>query len=71
MADDVSGKAQHLGGKIKEGVGELLGDQEMEREGHLDQAAGRAEQDQARAEDAAADAAARRAMAEEAKRRQS
>lgn len=70
MADDTSGKAQHLGGKIKEGVGELLGDRGLEREGRLDQAAGRAEQDQSRAEEEAADAAARRAIAEEAKRRQ-
>lgn len=69
MADDTGGKAQHLGGKIKEGVGDLLGDREMEREGRLDQMEGQAEQDQARAEDAATDAAARRAAAREAKQR--
>src|SRR5690606_22878017 len=53
MADDAAGKATHLGGKIKEGVGDLLGDREMEREGKLDQMEGQAEQDQARAEEEA------------------
>jgi len=67
MADDTRGKAEHLGGKIKEGLGELLGDRELEREGKLDQMEGRAEQDQARAEDAAEDAAARRIAARRAK----
>ena len=67
MADDLSGKATHVGGKIKEGVGELLGDRRLEREGELDQVEGRAEQDQARAQDAARDAAARRAAARQAK----
>lgn len=67
MTDDTTGKARHLGGKIKEGVGELLGDREMEREGRLDQMEGQAEQDQARAQEEAADAAARRAAAREAR----
>ena len=62
MADDIEGKATHVAGKIKEGVGELLGDARLEREGQLDQVEGRAEQDQARAEEAA-DAAALRAAA--------
>lgn len=61
MADDISGKATHLGGKIKEGLGEALGDRSMEREGRLDQMEGRAEQEQAQAEDVADDAAMRRA----------
>jgi uncharacterized protein YjbJ (UPF0337 family) len=69
MADDTQGKAEHLGGKIKEGVGDLLGDREMKREGRLDQMEGQAEQDQSRAEEAAMDAAARRAAAREAKER--
>lgn len=69
MADDTSGKAKHLGGKIKEGVGDLLGDRSMEREGRLDQMEGQAEQDQAHAEEAAMDAAARRAAARQAKDR--
>jgi uncharacterized protein YjbJ (UPF0337 family) len=69
MADDTTGKAKHVGGKIKEGVGDLLGDREMEREGRLDQMEGQAEQDQVRAEKAATDAAVRRAAAREAKDR--
>lgn len=63
MADEVSGKATHVGGKIKEG----LGDRRLEREGRLDQMEGRAEQDQARAEEAAIEAAERRAAAQRAK----
>ncbi|HEV2131375.1 MAG TPA: CsbD family protein [Longimicrobiaceae bacterium] len=69
MADDTGGKARHLGGKIKEGIGDLLGDREMEREGQLDQVAGQAEQDQARAEEAQVEAIRRKAAAEEAKNR--
>ncbi len=67
MADDISGKGKHLGGKLKEGLGDLLGDRSLEREGRLDQMEGRAEQDQARAEEAVADAAARRMAARNAK----
>jgi uncharacterized protein YjbJ (UPF0337 family) len=67
MADETRGKATHLGGKIKEGIGELLGDRELKRDGQLDQVEGEAEQDQLRAEEAAAEAAARRAAARAAK----
>ena len=67
MADDLSGKLTHLGGKIKEGVGELLGDRSVEREGRLDQMEGAAEQDAARAEDAMTEANARRLAAQQAK----
>lgn len=67
MADDSRGKATHLGGKIKEGIGDLLGDRSMEREGKLDQMEGQAEQDQARASEEATEAAARRAAARAAK----
>ncbi len=67
MADDTGGKATHLGGKIKEGLGDLLGDAKLEREGKLDQVEGEAEQDQARAESAASEAALRRAAARQAK----
>ena len=70
MADDIAGKATHLGGKIKEGLGEALGDRRMEREGELDQMEGRAEQDQADAERAVDDAAMRRAAAQNEKNRQ-
>jgi uncharacterized protein YjbJ (UPF0337 family) len=68
MADDTKGKGTHLGGKIKEGAGDLLGDRELKREGRLDQMEGRAEQDQARAEEEAREAAERRAAARQAKR---
>lgn len=67
MADDTKGKATHLGGKIKEGLGDLLGDRKLKREGRLDQIEGAAEQDQARAEEAALEAAERRAAAQRAK----
>ncbi len=67
MADDTSGKATHLGGKIKEGGADLLGDRKLKHEGQLDQVEGAAEQDQARAQEAANDAAARRAAAQAAK----
>lgn len=68
MADDVTGKATHLGGKLKEGLGDLLGDQKLKAEGRLDQVEGAAEQDAARAEEALAEANARRLAAEQAKR---
>ena len=53
MASEGKGKAEHVGGKIKEKAGEVLGDRKMEREGRLDQVKGRAEQDEARAEEQA------------------
>jgi uncharacterized protein YjbJ (UPF0337 family) len=67
MAGDTAGKGTHLGGKIKEKAGELLGDRKMAREGRLDQVKGTAEQDEARAVEQAQDARARRAAAELAK----
>lgn len=67
MADDLEGKVTHLAGKIKEGIGDLLGDRAVKREGRLDQMEGRAEQDAARAEDAMQDANARRLEAQRAK----
>ena len=67
MADDMSGKVTHLAGKIKEGIGDLLGDRQIRREGRLDQMEGAAEQDAARAEDAMLDANARRVEAQRAK----
>jgi uncharacterized protein YjbJ (UPF0337 family) len=68
MADDVTGKATHLGGKLKEGLGDLLGDQRMKTEGRLEQAEGEAEQDAARAERALEEARLRKAAAEQAQR---
>jgi uncharacterized protein YjbJ (UPF0337 family) len=63
MADDTRGKATHLGGKIKEAAGDLLGDRKLEREGKLEQMEGAAEQDQARALEAEREAAARKQAA--------
>ena len=65
---DLQGKAEHLGGKLKEGLGDLLGDRRMEEEGRLDQMKGRADQDAARAEEALRDANARRNAADVADR---
>ena len=44
MADELSGKIKHAGGKIQEEVGEFLGDKKMRREGKLSQVEGEAEQ---------------------------
>ena len=67
MADDLTGKVKHAGGKIQEEVGKFLGDRKMTEDGQLTQVEGEAEQDQARAEDAAVDAAARKNAARLAK----
>jgi uncharacterized protein YjbJ (UPF0337 family) len=68
MADDVTGKATHLGGKLKEGLGDLLGDRQLKAEGRLEQVEGAAEQDAARAEEALQEANARKLAAEQAQR---
>jgi uncharacterized protein YjbJ (UPF0337 family) len=68
MADDLEGKATHLGGKLKEGLGDLLGDRQMKTEGRLEQAEGVAEQDAARAERDLQEANLRKAAAERAQR---
>lgn len=68
MADNAKGKAKHLGGKIREEAGELLGDREMQRKGQLDQAEGVAEQDAARAQEQLREAETRRAAAERLKK---
>lgn len=67
MADDLAGKARHLGGKIQEKVGELLGDSGMETEGALNQEQGRAEQDAERAKEQLRAARTREQLAKEAK----
>jgi uncharacterized protein YjbJ (UPF0337 family) len=69
MADETKGKAEHLGGKIKEGIGDALGDREMKRDGQLNQVKGEAEQDEARARDKADEARDRKLDAEIEKRR--
>jgi uncharacterized protein YjbJ (UPF0337 family) len=67
MADELSGKVKHVGGKIQEKVGEVLGDNQIAQQGRLSQVEGEAEQDQARAEDAASIAAAKKNAAKAAK----
>lgn len=39
--DRVEGAAENLGGKIKEGVGKLVGDSKMQAEGKADQVKGK------------------------------
>jgi uncharacterized protein YjbJ (UPF0337 family) len=41
--DRVEGAAKNMGGKVKEGVGKLVGDEKLRREGQADQVKGRAE----------------------------
>jgi uncharacterized protein YjbJ (UPF0337 family) len=42
--DRAKGAANDLKGKIKEGVGKLTGDRDLEAEGNLDQAKGKGQQ---------------------------
>ena len=39
--DRIKGAAKNIGGKIKEGVGQVLGDEKMKREGQADQVEGK------------------------------
>ena len=41
--DRVEGAAKNLGGKIKEGVGKVTGDEKLRREGQVDQVKGKAQ----------------------------
>ena len=68
MASDMGGKAKHVGGKIKEGIGDVLGDRELKRQGRLDQVEGEADQDASRAAKDLEDATARKYAAREAKK---
>ena len=68
MADETTGKAKHVGGKIQEAAGDLLGDNKMKRHGRLAQHEGEAEQDEARAEDEAQDANFRKNAARQARK---
>lgn len=42
--DEVQGKADQVKGKIKQGAGELAGDEKLKNEGDADEAAGRVEE---------------------------
>jgi uncharacterized protein YjbJ (UPF0337 family) len=41
--DRIEGSAKNMGGKVKEGVGKMVGDEKLRREGQVDQVKGRAE----------------------------
>ena len=42
--DEVEGKAENIGGKIKEGIGNLTGDRSLEAEGEADQVEGQSQE---------------------------
>lgn len=54
--DRVDGAGQHLGGKLKEGLGNLTGDEKLKREGQGDQVAGKVKNVIGGAKDAVRDA---------------
>jgi len=54
--DRVEGSGKNLKGKLKEGLGDLTGDQKMKREGQAEQVAGKAQNSWGSTKDAARDA---------------
>ena len=68
MASDLGGKGKHVGGKLKEAAGDLLGDSKLKREGRLQQFEGEAEQDASRAEKDLEEATERKAAARTARK---
>ncbi|KPF72474.1 CsbD-like protein [alpha proteobacterium AAP81b] len=54
--DRITGAAKNIGGKIKEGVGKLVGDTKMETEGKADQVEGRVQNTVGGAKDSVRDA---------------
>jgi len=54
--DRIKGAATNVGGKIKEGVGSLIGDTKMETEGKADQVEGKVQNTVGGAKDAVRDA---------------
>ena len=42
--DEVEGKVENIGGKIKEGIGNLTGDRSLEAEGEADQVEGQSQE---------------------------
>ena len=55
--DRIKGAATNIGGKIKEGVGSLIGDTKMETEGKAEQVEGKVQNTYGGAKDAVRDAA--------------
>lgn len=68
MADETKGKARHVGGKIQEAAGDLLGDRKMKRQGKLAQVEGEAEQDESQAQEDADEANLRKNAARSARK---
>jgi uncharacterized protein YjbJ (UPF0337 family) len=52
-SDKGEGTAEKIGGKIKQGVGKLIGDEQMEAEGRAKELRGEARQEEAKAEERA------------------
>ena len=44
LADDIKNKAEEIGGKIKEGIGDLTGNEQAQVEGKADQGKAKAKQ---------------------------
>ncbi len=59
--DRIEGAATNIGGKIKEGVGKLIGDTKLETEGKIDQVKGKVQNSIGGAQDAIRDAGDRAA----------
>lgn len=56
-SDKIKGVANQVGGKIKEGVGKAIGNEQMQAEGNVQQIKGKAQQKVGEAKDAVKDAA--------------
>ena len=54
--DRAEGSAKQLGGKIKQGAGELIGDEKLKNEGRADEAEGKVQNAWGSAKDAVRDA---------------
>ncbi|AGP33604.1 general stress protein CsbD [Sorangium cellulosum] len=52
-SDRNEGAAEEMGGKLKKGLGKLLGDEQMEAEGRAKELKGRVEQEDAKADERA------------------
>ena len=56
MGDRIAHAAEHAGGKVKEAAGKATGNQDLEAEGHGDQASAKVKQAGDKAKDAVGDA---------------
>ncbi len=53
--NEISGGAKELGGKLKEGVGKLVGNERLQAEGMADQVEGKTEKNYGKVKDAVKD----------------